>query len=153
MTKTPCHGNNSPHGKRGYVRRILPLSSSKRWCSPTSLYKNILKSDLINLIHFWPKSGQPALMAKLSCVNSVYIIKIISHLQGYTSKREYIATQGPLPSTRDDFWRMLWEQSCRNIVMLTKCQEKGRVSLLKIYWLLIIKNRISFCLIWVWFHY
>ena len=48
-------------------------------------------------------------------------------LQGYRSKREYIVTQGPLPATRDDFWRMLWEQNTRNIVMLTKCIEKGRV--------------------------
>lgn len=49
-------------------------------------------------------------------------------VQGYTSKREYIVTQGPLPSTRDDFWRMIWEQNIRNIVMLTRCTEKGRVS-------------------------
>ena len=50
------------------------------------------------------------------------------YFQGFNSKREYVVTQGPLPSTRDDFWRMLWEQNCRNIVMLTKCSEKGRVS-------------------------
>ncbi|XP_055887682.1 tyrosine-protein phosphatase 10D-like isoform X3 [Biomphalaria glabrata] len=49
-----------------------------------------------------------------------------NYMPGYSSKREYIATQGPLPSTRDDFWRMIWEQNCRNIVMLTRCQEKGR---------------------------
>jgi hypothetical protein len=51
-------------------------------------------------------------------------------LQGFSSKREYIVTQGPLPSTRDDFWRMIWEQNSRNIVMLTKCVEKGRVRFL-----------------------
>ena len=48
-------------------------------------------------------------------------------MQGFRSKREYIVCQGPLPSTRDEFWRMIWEQNCRNIVMLTKCMEKGRV--------------------------
>ncbi|XP_070189417.1 tyrosine-protein phosphatase 10D-like [Littorina saxatilis] len=49
-----------------------------------------------------------------------------NYMPGYTSKREYIATQGPLPATRDDFWRMVWEQNGRNIVMLTRCMEKGR---------------------------
>lgn len=49
-----------------------------------------------------------------------------NYMPGYSSKREYIATQGPLPATRDDFWRMLWEQNSRNIVMLTRCMEKGR---------------------------
>ena len=61
----------------------------------------------------------------------VYVIKLhfaFVIFQGFNSKREYVVTQGPLPSTRDDFWRMLWEQNCRNIVMLTKCSEKGRVS-------------------------
>ena len=45
---------------------------------------------------------------------------------GYNSKREFIVTQGPLHSTRDDFWRMCWETNSRAIVMLTRCYEKGR---------------------------
>ncbi|XP_015930334.2 tyrosine-protein phosphatase 10D isoform X2 [Parasteatoda tepidariorum] len=49
-----------------------------------------------------------------------------NYIPGYNSPREFIVTQGPLHSTRDDFWRMIWEQNCRAIVMLTRCVEKGR---------------------------
>lgn len=45
---------------------------------------------------------------------------------GHNSPREFIVTQGPLHSTRDDFWRMCWETNSRAIVMLTRCVEKGR---------------------------
>jgi len=47
-------------------------------------------------------------------------------IPGFNSKREFIVTQGPLHSTRDDFWRMCWETNSRAIVMLTRCVEKGR---------------------------
>ncbi|XP_068610969.1 receptor-type tyrosine-protein phosphatase H-like [Brachionichthys hirsutus] len=49
-----------------------------------------------------------------------------SYIPGSNSKREYIATQGPLPNTVDDFWRMIWEQSVTGIVMVTNCIEKER---------------------------
>ena len=48
-------------------------------------------------------------------------------LQGNNFRREYIATQGPLPGTKDDFWKMVWEQNVHNVVMVTQCVEKGRV--------------------------
>lgn len=47
-------------------------------------------------------------------------------IQGHNSVREFIVTQGPLHSTRDDFWRMCWESNARSIIMLTRCVEKGR---------------------------
>lgn len=49
-----------------------------------------------------------------------------SKSKGHNSPREFIVTQGPLRSTRDDFWRMCWESNSRAIVMLTRCYEKGR---------------------------
>uniref|UniRef100_A0A8C2HFM7 protein-tyrosine-phosphatase n=1 Tax=Cyprinus carpio TaxID=7962 RepID=A0A8C2HFM7_CYPCA len=50
-----------------------------------------------------------------------------SYIPGNNFRREYIATQGPLPGTKDDFWKMVWEQNVHNIVMVTQCVEKGRV--------------------------
>ncbi|XP_075158731.1 protein tyrosine phosphatase 4E isoform X3 [Haematobia irritans] len=49
-----------------------------------------------------------------------------NYVPGHNSPREFIVTQGPLHSTRDDFWRMCWESNSRAIVMLTRCFEKGR---------------------------
>ncbi|KAH7716570.1 Protein-tyrosine phosphatase [Aphelenchoides avenae] len=49
-----------------------------------------------------------------------------NYIPGFNSRREFIAAQGPLPSTRDHFWRVVWEQQCPAIVALTKCVEKGR---------------------------
>ena len=48
-------------------------------------------------------------------------------MQGYCKENEYIASQGPLTTTEDDFWRMVWEQNTRLIVMLTRTVEGGKV--------------------------
>lgn len=58
----------------------------------------------------------------------IIIVNCFFLLQGYTSKREYIATQGPLPGTVDHFWRMVWEQNVYTIVMLTQCVERGMIN-------------------------
>ncbi|XP_071476634.1 receptor-type tyrosine-protein phosphatase alpha-like isoform X1 [Diadema antillarum] len=49
-----------------------------------------------------------------------------SYVNGYESPDKFIAAQGPKENTVDDFWRMIWEQNCSTIVMLTKCVEDGR---------------------------
>ncbi|KAG7263533.1 hypothetical protein CRUP_013089 [Coryphaenoides rupestris] len=50
-----------------------------------------------------------------------------SFMDGYKRGNAYIATQGPLPKTFEDFWRMVWEQMVLLIVMTTRVVERGRV--------------------------
>uniref|UniRef100_A0A3P8V992 Receptor-type tyrosine-protein phosphatase delta n=1 Tax=Cynoglossus semilaevis TaxID=244447 RepID=A0A3P8V992_CYNSE len=50
-----------------------------------------------------------------------------NYVDGYRRQNAYIATQGSLPETFGDFWRMVWEQHTANIIMMTKLEEKSRV--------------------------
>uniref|UniRef100_A0A4W5MLE7 protein-tyrosine-phosphatase n=1 Tax=Hucho hucho TaxID=62062 RepID=A0A4W5MLE7_9TELE len=50
-----------------------------------------------------------------------------NYIDGYRKQNAYIATQGPLPETLSDFWRMVWEQRAHTIVMMTRLEEKSRV--------------------------
>ncbi|XP_014208609.1 tyrosine-protein phosphatase non-receptor type 1 isoform X2 [Copidosoma floridanum] len=43
------------------------------------------------------------------------------------ANRQYILTQGPLPSTAGHFWLMVWEQNSKSIIMLNKVIEKNQV--------------------------
>ncbi|XP_026095136.1 tenascin-X isoform X2 [Carassius auratus] len=47
-----------------------------------------------------------------------------SYVPGYKSREEFIAAQCPLPTTVDEFWRMIWEKNVYTIVMLNKRNEK-----------------------------
>ncbi|XP_030630523.1 receptor-type tyrosine-protein phosphatase S [Chanos chanos] len=50
-----------------------------------------------------------------------------NYIDGYRKQNAYIATQGPLPETFADFWRMVWEQRTASVVMMTKLEEKSRI--------------------------
>uniref|UniRef100_A0A6Q2YRI6 Protein-tyrosine-phosphatase n=1 Tax=Esox lucius TaxID=8010 RepID=A0A6Q2YRI6_ESOLU len=82
---------------------------------PKNRYTNILPYDFsrVKLISLHNDEGS-------DYINANYI-------PGYTSPKEYIATQGPLPETRNDFWNMVLQQKSHIIVMLTQCNERRRV--------------------------
>ncbi|XP_075470054.1 receptor-type tyrosine-protein phosphatase V-like isoform X2 [Ascaphus truei] len=63
--------------------------------------------------------------------NSGYINA--NYIPGFRGDREYIASQAPTPSSLLDFWRMIWEQQVKIIVMLTVCEEHGEI-LCDQYW-------------------
>jgi hypothetical protein len=58
--------------------------------------------------------------------NSVYVLNMWFYslfIQGYRQRGAFIATQGPLQDTVDDFWRMLMEQNSNIVVMMSQLHE------------------------------
>ncbi|ROL46898.1 Tyrosine-protein phosphatase non-receptor type 12 [Anabarilius grahami] len=66
----------------------------------------------------------------LSLITSKHDMDYInaSFIKGVLGSRAYIATQGPLPNTVLDFWRMLWEYNVQVVVMACREFEMGRES-------------------------
>uniref|UniRef100_A0A672RBG3 Receptor-type tyrosine-protein phosphatase F n=1 Tax=Sinocyclocheilus grahami TaxID=75366 RepID=A0A672RBG3_SINGR len=83
---------------------------------PKNRYANVIAYDHSRVV-LTPVDGVPG---------SDYINA--NYTDGYRKQNAYIATQGPLPETLSDFWRMVWEQRASTIVMMTRLEEKTRVS-------------------------
>lgn len=54
-------------------------------------------------------------------------------VSGFNQAKRFIATQGPLPNTIADFWRMVWEYKSETVVMTTGLFEGGRKKC-EMYW-------------------
>ncbi|MBN3296456.1 PTPRS phosphatase, partial [Amia calva] len=82
---------------------------------PKNRYANVIAYDHSRVI-LAPIEG----ITGIDYINANYI-------DGYRKQNAYIATQGPLPETFGDFWRMVWEQRAATVVMMTRLEEKSRV--------------------------
>ena len=50
-----------------------------------------------------------------------------NYVDGFRRPKAYIATEGPIESTVNLFWRMVLEQEVKIIVMITHLFEGGKV--------------------------
>ncbi|XP_060618323.2 receptor-type tyrosine-protein phosphatase delta isoform X27 [Anolis sagrei] len=101
------------------------LASSKAHTSrfiSANLPCNKFKNRLVNIMPY--ESTRICLQPIRGVEGSDYINA--SFIDGYRQQKAYIATQGPLAETTEDFWRMLWEHNSTIVVMLTKLREMGR---------------------------
>ncbi|XP_037067278.1 receptor-type tyrosine-protein phosphatase V-like isoform X1 [Peromyscus leucopus] len=89
--------------------------------STKNRYPHVLPYDH-SRVRLSPLAGEP---------HSDYINA--NFIPGYSHPQEFIATQGPLKKTLEDFWRLVWEQQVHVIIMLTVGMENGRV-LCEHYW-------------------
>jgi len=111
-----CEYNQLEMGKE-YSWEIAHLPENK----PKNRFANIVAYDHARVI-----------LGRISgLVGSDYINA--SYIDGYMKPNAYVASQGPLPGTFNDFWRMIWELRSSVIVMLTNLQEKNKLKCHK-YW-------------------
>lgn len=103
-------------------RKKTFFAAEKRENGPKNRYVNVLPPDDTR-VELQVISGVPG----SDYVNANHI------LTDWQGCPKYIATQGPVSNTVNDFWRMVWEQDCRVIVMLTQEIESSRVKCVK-YW-------------------
>ena len=93
---------------------------------PRNRYKNILPFDHTRIVL---RDGDPQVIGS-DYINANLITTEDDNLD---LKKSYVATQGCLPNTVVDFWRMVWQENCRTIVMTTKEMERGKVKAVR-YW-------------------
>ena len=83
---------------------------------------------------------------------SFTFIVAVYFCQSYNEGRLYIATQTPVSSTVDDFWRMVWEQRSTIVVMLSDLTDNEMVKQLysspPFLFLFFFNRATGNCLIW-----
>ncbi|XP_037912845.1 tyrosine-protein phosphatase Lar isoform X5 [Hermetia illucens] len=84
------------------------------------------------LVHILPYESTRVYLTPIHGVEGSDYINA-SFIDGYRYRSAYIAAQGPLQETAEDFWRMLWEHNSTIVVMLTKLKEMGREKCFQ-YW-------------------
>ncbi|ELT99897.1 hypothetical protein CAPTEDRAFT_124253, partial [Capitella teleta] len=91
-------------------------------------YKNILPFDHTRV---QLRDGDPDVVG--SDYINANIISVSDEEIRHCPHKSYIATQGCLQTTVQDFWRMVWQENCHIIVMTTKLVERGKNKCVR-YW-------------------
>uniref|UniRef100_A0A7N8YD30 Receptor-type tyrosine-protein phosphatase F n=1 Tax=Mastacembelus armatus TaxID=205130 RepID=A0A7N8YD30_9TELE len=120
LTQIPC-GETVTTMELEFKKLANSKAHTSRFIS-ANLPCNKFKNRLVNIMPF--ESTRVCLQPIRGVEGSDYINA--SFIDGYRQQKAYIATQGPLAETTEDFWRMLWEHNSTIVVMLTKLREMGR---------------------------
>lgn len=131
------HPSNNPTRENGFAKEFMQLKalstqlkkepeySSKTGeleCNrPKNRYKDILPFDYNRI--------------KLPAIHGIQGSDYINgnYVKGPDGNTSYLALQGPLPKTVDDFWRLIASHKCQIVIMVCKEVEMGKLKC-KRYW-------------------
>uniref|UniRef100_A0A3Q2DSP9 Receptor-type tyrosine-protein phosphatase S n=1 Tax=Cyprinodon variegatus TaxID=28743 RepID=A0A3Q2DSP9_CYPVA len=119
---TQIEGGENVTGMELEFKRLANTKAHTSRFISANLPCNKFKNRLVNIMPY--ESTRVSLQPIRGVEGSDYINA--SFIDGYRQQKAYIATQGPLAETTEDFWRMLWEHNSTIVVMLTKLREMGR---------------------------
>ncbi|CAG02291.1 unnamed protein product, partial [Tetraodon nigroviridis] len=119
---TQIEGGENVSGMELEFKRLANTKAHTSRFISANLPCNKFKNRLVNIMPY--ESTRVCLQPIRGVEGSDYINA--SFIDGYRQQKAYIATQGPLAETTEDFWRMLWEHNSTIVVMLTKLREMGR---------------------------
>ncbi|XP_044039623.1 receptor-type tyrosine-protein phosphatase delta-like isoform X43 [Siniperca chuatsi] len=119
---TQIEGGENVTGMELEFKRLANTKAHTSRFISANLPCNKFKNRLVNIMPY--ESTRVCLQPIRGVEGSDYINA--SFIDGYRQQKAYIATQGPLAETTEDFWRMLWEHNSTIVVMLTKLREMGR---------------------------
>ncbi|GIY59644.1 receptor-type tyrosine-protein phosphatase eta [Caerostris extrusa] len=119
------------YGQSGFLQEFeeLKKESPQHPCNAAKMEENLTKNRWVKILafdHSRVKIQPDAAANRSNFINANYI-------PGDSYLLEYIATQGPLANTINDFWTAVWQQSVPMIVMLTQCVERA-VKTCEKYW-------------------
>uniref|UniRef100_H2SDS0 Receptor-type tyrosine-protein phosphatase epsilon n=1 Tax=Takifugu rubripes TaxID=31033 RepID=H2SDS0_TAKRU len=126
------HNTRAPHDRLGLeeeFRKLTNVRIMKENMRTGNLPANMKKNRVLQIIPY--DFNRVILSVKRGQEFTDYINA--SFIDGYRQKDYFIATQGPLSHTVEDFWRMVWEWRCHSIVMLTELKEREQEKCFQ-YW-------------------
>lgn len=108
---------------------MLPDRFNDRTTKNTDAKENLFKNRYPDI------KSYDQTRVKLSMINSTIGSDYINanFVIGYKERKKFICAQGPMETTVNDFWRMIWEQNLEVIVMLTNLEEYNKTKCAK-YW-------------------